>query len=386
MLLGVSGNAFPWEHNFETYSALLNESNVGRARLELRWDYIQPSRTTWNWGLYDNLVDGYVAQGIEPYGLLGYSVGWASGGSGSGTVFGPPHDMDAWENYVFQTVNRYKDRVHAWEIWNEPDVAFFWGGRDGGDPVVYAEMLRRAHRAAKKADPNAFIISGGVTGTERGANFIHRLLDQGAAGYMDAVGIHGYISDDGFDHNIYPDLIWPLISNARERSGKPIWVTEVGWNTACSGHLAACNENEQALRIIKNVTMLFAIGHVDVVSVFQFKDPGDNPNYFGIVQNTGAKRQAYVALQTLADRLTGLHYAGRVDRGGGVWAMRFSGPDRTVEVIWSTAGDTVVGIDSSGYANAFVFALSGAWSYQPAQGGPIQVPINGTPILVELSH
>jgi hypothetical protein len=387
-MIGVSGNAFTWEPNWNTFQHLLAESDVGRARLEFHWSFIEKTRgAPMDFGLYDNLVDGYRSAGIEPYGMLGYSVAWASGGASNaqGIVFGPPKDLDAWENYVFQTVNRYKGRVNAWEVWNEPDVAFFWGGRDGGDPVAYTELLKRAHRAIKRADPNAIVVSGGVTGTERGARFIHTMLDHGAGAYMDRVGVHGYLSDDGFNHNVYPDIIWPLVGKARERAGKPIWVTEIGWNTACSGNLAACSEPEQASRLIKNMVMLFTLGQVELVSVFQFKDPGDRPNYFGIVQNNGTKRQAYTAVQTLADRLTGLSYAGRINRGDGVWAMRFTGSDRSVEVLWTTGGERNVSVDSLGYAHAFVYNLNGQWQYQPAAGA-VDVRIGTTPILVEVSN
>ncbi|HUG16664.1 MAG TPA: hypothetical protein VMM78_16790 [Thermomicrobiales bacterium] len=386
MLIGVSGNAFPWEASFDSYARLLRDSNVGHARLELHWHYIQPTPGEWRWSLYDDLVNQYVAQGLAPYGMLAYSVGWASGGGGSNMVLGPPTDLDAWENYVFQTVNRYKDRIHAWEVWNEPDVAMFWNGRDGGDPVYYAEMLRRAYSAVKRADPSAIVLNGGVTGTARGANFLQRLLDQGAAGYLDVIGIHGYISDDGFEHNIYPDLIWPLISQARERAGKPLWVTEVGWNSGCSGNLAACGESEQALRLIRNMTMLFTIGGVEMVSVFQFKDPGNNPHWFGVVTNNAQERQAYTALQTLADRLTGLSYAGRVDRGAGVWALKFTGPERAVYVVWATHGDRVVTLDTHGYPHAFVHQLDGSWSYQLPSAGGIEVLATGTPRIVEVSN
>jgi hypothetical protein len=387
-LFGVSGNAFTWEPGWDMYQRLAAESNVGHVRLEFPWWFIQKTRgAAFDFGLHDPLVDGYVAAGMRPFGMLGYSVNWASGGApnAGGETMRPPTDLDAWENYVYQVVNHYKDRIHAWEVWNEPDVAHFWGGREGGDPVAYTELLKRAHRAIKRADPNAIVISAGVTGTERGANFIHMMLDHGAAAYMDRLGIHGYISDDGFAHTIYPDIIWPLIATARERTGKPLWVTEVGWNSGCTGYLAACSEPEQASRLIKNMVMLFTIGHVEMVSVFQLKDPGDRPNYFGIVQNNGTRRQAYTALQTLADRLTGLSYTGKIDRGNGVWAMRFSGLGRSVEVLWTTSGERVVTVDALGYPNAFVHDLDGNWQHQ-ATSGSLDVRLTTTPILVELSN
>lgn len=221
-LVGIPGNAFPWEAHWDDFQPLLAGTPAGWARVELRWEYVNPEPGVWRWELYDELVDGYRELGFEQLGLLGYSVGWASGQGGSQGVLAPPDDLDAWEEYVRRTVERYHDHIDAWEIWNEPDTALFWGGRDGGDPEVYLELLKRAHRAIKSVDPDATVMNGGLTGTERGANYLQRLLGLGGGEFLDAVAFHGYVSNDGLDTNIYPEIIWPLVSQARERSGKPL--------------------------------------------------------------------------------------------------------------------------------------------------------------------
>jgi hypothetical protein len=172
----------------------------------------------------------------------------------------------------------------------------------------------------------------------------------------------------------------------RERSGKPVWVTEVGWNSGCHGALAACSESEQAWRLIRNMAMVFTIGGVELVSVFQFRDPGDTPHYFGIVTGAAQPRQAYTAVQTLADRLTGLSYKGRVDRGPDVWALEFAGPDRVAYVVWSTGGTRAIALDTQGFAHAFVHQIDGRWAYQAPQSGAVEAHVTGTPIIVEVSN
>ena len=89
-------------------------------------------------------------------GLIDYSVGWASGGSGGGVVFGPPTDLAAWEEFVSDTAKHFKGRIAAYEVWNEPDVAFFWNGIDGGDPDAYFELLSALIGAIKPSISDAW--------------------------------------------------------------------------------------------------------------------------------------------------------------------------------------------------------------------------------------
>lgn len=52
--IGIAGNAFPWEPHWGTFQNLLTESNAGWARIEFRWDHINPQPGTWNWALLDD--------------------------------------------------------------------------------------------------------------------------------------------------------------------------------------------------------------------------------------------------------------------------------------------------------------------------------------------
>src|SRR4051812_16503128 len=78
--IGLSGNAFPWEAHWSQCQGLMDDSHAGWARVELSWSYIHPGPNEWNWGLYDDMVNGYQAKGMQELGLLTYSVAWASGG------------------------------------------------------------------------------------------------------------------------------------------------------------------------------------------------------------------------------------------------------------------------------------------------------------------
>lgn len=383
-LIGINGNAFPWEAHWSEFQNLLSESNAGWARIELRWDHVNPVPGTWRWDLLDQQVNSYASRDIQILGLLDYSVGWASGQGGSQSVFGPPSDMDAWEAYVRATVERYHDRVDAWEIWNEPDVAFFWNGQDGGDRAVYTELLRRANRAIKSVDPDATVMNGGVTGTERGANFLQRVLDLGDGAYLDAIAVHGYVPDDGLETTIYPEVIWPLIGKVRERAGKPLWITEFGWSSGCGeGGASACSEQVQANRIARHLPMLFSIGGVERVLLFLFKDPGNQPDSFGLTHADGRLKPAFTAFSTMAGRLEGLHFERRVDMGdGNLWSMRFSNGERTVDVIWSQTGDRQIQYPTSS-STIRTWTIGGARTDITVQAGIASLYVGHDPLIVE---
>lgn len=68
-------------------------------------------------------------------------------------------DFNPWENYVRNMVQRFKDRVKHWEIWNEPDG----GGDFFASPLsIWAELVKSAYKVIKEEDPQAKVITGGL--------------------------------------------------------------------------------------------------------------------------------------------------------------------------------------------------------------------------------
>ena len=68
-------------------------------------------------------------------------------------VTGKPEAFDAWLRYCVACVERYKDIVDEWEIWNEPL----------GQGPEYAEMFYRTGKAIRAVQPNAKIFCTAVT-------------------------------------------------------------------------------------------------------------------------------------------------------------------------------------------------------------------------------
>jgi hypothetical protein len=157
---------------------------MGGARDTFSWAYVEPEEDKWRWD--DNTLNHPAQDEFRILGSL-YTVPTRfGGGSDIKSVNG---HYDEWEEYVFQTVGRYRDRVKHWEVWNEPS----W------DSAVYSELMKRAARAARRADPEAKVIGfGGFTHANMLANMpgykrhFETTLDTAGMESMDAVSIHGY--------------------------------------------------------------------------------------------------------------------------------------------------------------------------------------------------
>jgi len=152
-------------------------------------------------------------------------------------------DLESWGNYVYEIVSRYRGRIAAYQICNEPNLAEMWHKPQHADPTEYVAFLREAYRRAKQADPNCLIVSAGMA-TNGGygtlamddVEFIRGMYAAGAKPYFDVLGSHPY----GFAYAPEDALSNPVHCFRRVEqqraimvqygdAAKPIWATEFGW-------------------------------------------------------------------------------------------------------------------------------------------------------------
>jgi len=173
---------------------------------------------------------------------------------------GPPDNVQDFADFVRAFVERYRagsarGTVHAIEIWNEPNLDREWGGApiNQTQAAGYVRLLRAAHEAAKRADPNVIVVTAGLSPTctnDEHARpddvYLQWLYDAGAAPYFDVLGAHG----PGYDkpptaspdesaakHNGCRVFTFRRVEDLRAvmvRNGdaaKPVWLLELGWTT-----------------------------------------------------------------------------------------------------------------------------------------------------------
>jgi polysaccharide biosynthesis protein PslG len=150
-----------------------------------------------------------------------------------------PVNLPAFAAFASAAATRYSSRgVTSWEIWNEPNTPKFWYPRVNA--ATYARLLEVTYPAIKQADPNATVITGGLTssagvGGIDPSSYIAGLYAAGGRPYFDALGAHPYS---------YPALPsapqltgWTQmlrihdIAVSQGDADKKIWITEIGATT-----------------------------------------------------------------------------------------------------------------------------------------------------------
>ena len=148
----------------------------------------------------DTVFDAMLERGVKPFVELSFMPGALA--SGTKTLFfyranmTIPKDMQQWEDLVRalaeHLVQRYGiDEIRTWafEVWNEPNLPYFWSGTKED----YFELYRRAATAVKAVDAKLSI--GGPATAEAG--WVADLLDYCATKQVpiDFVSTHIYPDD-----------------------------------------------------------------------------------------------------------------------------------------------------------------------------------------------
>ncbi len=186
---------------------LVKEAGFRWVKQEIPWREVEgQGKGEWHWTNPDRLMDQIDSYGLKVIVRLGTQPAWAAPGVELPEV-SPPDNLQDFYDYVFAVASRYRGRVEAYQIWNEPNLAREWGDRPP-NPAEYVELLQVGYRAVKDADPQAVVISAGLAPTTRDDTvampdiyFIQEMYDAGAAPYFDALGVHapGYKSPPELD-------------------------------------------------------------------------------------------------------------------------------------------------------------------------------------------
>jgi hypothetical protein len=220
-------------------------------RMWALWQDMEPSPGNYNEHLI-SVMNGRIAalkaRGVKVLVVVHRAPAWASGGRGG---IAPPSNPATFGAFMGQIAQRVPG-ADAWELWNEPDSGEFWAG--GADPAAYAALLRSAYPAIKAVQPGDAVVTGGMVGNNM--DFLSALYANGAQGSFDAVGVHtdtacltngpdAYYRDERgrvgrYTFSSYREVHAVMADHGD--GGKPIWMTEMGWNT----QRGRCNVGEKA--------------------------------------------------------------------------------------------------------------------------------------------
>jgi xylan 1,4-beta-xylosidase len=153
-------------------------------------------KPVYDWTIVDRIIDTYLDAGAKPFIEIGfmpkalstnpetYRPDWSPGSNFSQYYLGwayPPKDYAKWAELVYQWVRHEVDQhgrseVESWywEVWNEPDIAYWHG-----TPEEYDKLYDYTAQAVKRALPAAQIGGPASTGPSnaKAAAFLRQFLE-----------------------------------------------------------------------------------------------------------------------------------------------------------------------------------------------------------------
>jgi hypothetical protein len=325
---------------------LVKESGAGMTRVDVGWASLQErgpeSFESYHLQRLDRVVDAAEERGIKLLLTLMNTPCWASSAPASEkqscagswwerdvTRYAPTDPSDYARALAF-LVDRYEDRVAAWEIWNEPNHSAFWAASDPAR--AYAALVKAAYPAAKAAYPGATIVAGSLSQSDYG--FAQRLYDNGIRGSFDAFSIHPYSDDvSPADERRYTEARYsfargvPAVRDVMVRNddrARPLWLTESGWSTSNVRGLAAyvngVSESDQARFLREQAALIEDWSYVEVTIWFNLVDRGDDRSSqwdnCGLRRVNGTAKPAWASFREAARALASDEEPAAPDEGG----------------------------------------------------------------------
>jgi len=304
-------------------------------------------------------VDRAAACGLRVLGLL--DGRWGNEGPNKLGWCSPIWEhWGAWEDFVAATIERYRGRVHCWEVLNEP-YFFWWYPMDpaarhpGPNPPLrrapirrYAEMLRRTSAVIRALDPSAKIVSGA---SAHDGYFLERLYAHGCKDCFDIVGVH-YLPFYGAEPLRRSVGRIREVMAAAGDEGKPVWDTESGPGGAVIGWAELSGlEHETAFNIRRHCLA----EEFGVERYFWFNPcQVEGGHAIRLRDGEGDLSAPYLALRALATLLGDGPLLEARHPAGGRHEFVFEGREGIVSVLWS---DGEAEVDLSGRS---VFDATGA--------------------------
>ncbi len=338
--------------------ALIKDAGFGWVRQEFPWEDIEihgrgdfldrrndPPRVAWE--KYDRIVDLARDHHLELLVRLDNPPDWAFADPAASGEKGPPDDWRDFGNFVATVVGRYCGRIRYYQIWNEPNIYPEWGERDV-DPAGYARLLALAAKRARGACPGVVIVSAALAQTTEagGRNmddlaYLEALYEAGWADDFDVLAVQAFGLWTGpTDCRVSRErtnFVRPLLArDIMVRHGdahKPVWITEMGWDSPPKELPAPYGRVTEATRARYTVAAYERIGRewpwIGPAFVWFFRRPDfewhQRPEgYFRLVEPDWVELPVFGALQELARRrpvvlAAGVHWPDD-------WGLVYAGP------------------------------------------------------------
>ena len=214
----------------------------------------------------DQVYDGLLAHGVTPFVELSFMPKRLASGTASFGFYGgnitPPASSDAWASFIKSFVTHLVERyglpaVRSWpfEVWNEPNLPFFWTGTQ----QQYFDFYKATVVAIKSVDSELQVGGPSTAAAEWLPEFAAYCEQSNAP--VDFFTTHVYAGDSQLklfgatERHLQADVIAAAVQRVRQQidasafRGRPLWLSEWSCDSpAMIAHIiAGCLPNCQAM-------------------------------------------------------------------------------------------------------------------------------------------
>jgi glycosyl hydrolase family 39 (putative alpha-L-iduronidase) len=193
------------------------------------WPYLEPHKGQFRFDTLDAYVSLARQHNTGILLPLALSPPWASARPLEKSAYQPgsaaePRVLQDWRDFVRAVVTRYRGRIKAYEIWNEPNLSQFCSA--SVDQILV--LTREASQIIHEVDPTALVVSPSAT-ESKGLAWLSEFLTKGGGQYVDVIGYHLYVNP------LPPEAMVSLVQQIRQimanngQAAKPVWNTEANW-------------------------------------------------------------------------------------------------------------------------------------------------------------
>lgn len=311
---------------------------VGWIKQQVDWNSIEYARGLYRWSELDQLVAEAQKRGLK----ILFSVARGPGFSRPEPVEedGPPGDFAIFRDFMHALSTRYKGRVAAYELWNEPNLKREWRGHELS-AAKFVELVKLGAAGVREGDPDAILISGApaVTGIDDGVEaiddrrFLHEMIAAGVGELVDAIGVHPYGAANPPDeraadaahlrssYNNHPSFFFlDTLEDYHALLGaahidKPLWVTEFGWpsienfgtvNTMGWEYARDVTEADQAAYLLRAIALRRDRAWVGPLIIWNLNiapllGAERSESAYGLLRPDGSERPAYQQLRGVGE-------------------------------------------------------------------------------------
>jgi len=342
-------------------SLMADQLKMNWTRAKVNWYEFEPARdapNVYQFQLFDAFVADANKKGLNIVATITQPPQWTrvTPPRSPGQRPSPPEAIEEGVRFFRLIATRYRGCIQAIEVLNETNLDREWVVASGQLKAAdYVDFLRAVTPALRAVDRRLIVIMAAPSPT--GANVPGRAQDDflyledfvraGGLNYVDCIGVHlngynlppdkrwneGYNDPSArfrgpFDN---PHHSWSFISTIegyRQRTNKPMCVTEFGWASAenltrkdgspltgaAPGFDFALDntEQEQAAWIVNGFQILRRLGYVRFGIVFNLDfvqkigqnpdEPGGDPALYSVIRQNGAPRPAFEAIRDMPRR------------------------------------------------------------------------------------